>query len=310
MANRIFRVCAVIGPLLAGVSTAAQSPSPGAPEAKESLKTGSEQFQARAVEAARAVENLPGLKKLSSQQRQRLVEFVAGNLLYALTHELGHALIAEMDLPVLGREEDAADAFAVVAMLNVRTEISDRVLTDAASGWFFSDKRSRAHGIELRFYHEHGLEQQRAYQIVCLVVGSDPSRFAELAAQVTLPERRQKSCQRDYARASRSWSRILEPWVRSKEQPIQKMNAVYGPATGELEPIAEAVRDIRLLETITDFAAERYAWPRPITLEMKECGHPDVYWDPATQRISMCYELAEDFAALYRNFGITPRKGN
>jgi hypothetical protein len=34
---------------------------------------------------------------------------VAGNTLVLLSHELGHVLIAEMRLPLLGREEDAAD---------------------------------------------------------------------------------------------------------------------------------------------------------------------------------------------------------
>jgi hypothetical protein len=36
------------------------------------------------------------------------VEFVAGNMLFVLLHELGHAAITEMGLPVLGRMEDAA----------------------------------------------------------------------------------------------------------------------------------------------------------------------------------------------------------
>ena len=40
------------------------------------------------------------------------VEFVTGNVLFVLAHEVGHALIREMELPVLGKEEDAADAVA------------------------------------------------------------------------------------------------------------------------------------------------------------------------------------------------------
>jgi hypothetical protein len=43
---------------------------------------------------------------------------------------------------------------------------------------------------------------------------------------------------------------------------------VYGPGKGPVEVIAQAFRTIKLLETIANFAAERYVWRRPIALEM------------------------------------------
>ena len=60
-----------------------------------------------------------------------------------LLHEIGHALITEMGLPVLRREEDPADAHASVAMLWMKNEFSDRVLAEAAKGWFYGDRRDR-----------------------------------------------------------------------------------------------------------------------------------------------------------------------
>ena len=78
-------------------------------------------FQARLEELARTLQSDPRLKGLSEQQRIDRVEFVAGNTLFVLLHEMGHVLIAEMKLPVLGREEDAADTFAALAMLKVGT---------------------------------------------------------------------------------------------------------------------------------------------------------------------------------------------
>jgi hypothetical protein len=47
------------------------------------------------------------------------VEFVAGNMLFVMLHELGHTAIAEMGLPVLGRMEDAADSFAALRLIRV-----------------------------------------------------------------------------------------------------------------------------------------------------------------------------------------------
>ena len=60
-------------------------------------------------EAVKAIGDLPRVKKLSPQARRRLVEFVMGNTLFAMAHEIGHGLINEMNMPVLGREEDAAE---------------------------------------------------------------------------------------------------------------------------------------------------------------------------------------------------------
>jgi hypothetical protein len=147
-------------------------------------------------------------------------------MLFALTHELGHALISEMGLYVLDREEDAADSFAVVGMLNVGTAVSDRVLVAAATSWFMSDKRNQTQGLEPVFYDEHSLDKQRAYQIVCLMVGSDPDRFAEAAEKAKLPEDRQGTCQGDYSNASWPWATALKPHVRSADRPKQKIDAV------------------------------------------------------------------------------------
>src|SRR5215208_5309127 len=72
-----------------------------------------DQFEPRIREAGQmlAMSNA-AVAALDPQQRDQLIEFVIGNTLFTLAHELGHAVISEFQLPVLGREEDAADAFA------------------------------------------------------------------------------------------------------------------------------------------------------------------------------------------------------
>src|ERR1700719_2709632 len=80
------------------------------------------------------------MKKMSEQQQQDLVEFVAGNMLFVGFHEMGHALVGQLHLPVLGRGEDAADSFATLAMLQEGTEFSVNVLVQAARGWFLMDQ--------------------------------------------------------------------------------------------------------------------------------------------------------------------------
>jgi putative metallopeptidase DUF4344 len=83
------------------------------------------------------------LKNLSEQQRIDRVEFVVGNTLVLLLHEMGQVHISEMHLPVLGREEDAADTFAALRLLQIGTDFSRRSLADAAKGWFLNDRRDQ-----------------------------------------------------------------------------------------------------------------------------------------------------------------------
>src|SRR5262249_35713434 len=111
------------------------------PVLAQSASSGSAQFQVRIDEVARGLASQPRFKKISDQKRQQLAEFVAGNMLFALLHETGHALVTEMELPVLGRDEDAADAFAVVMLLKVGTTMSHRVVVEAAKAWFLTDRR-------------------------------------------------------------------------------------------------------------------------------------------------------------------------
>ena len=77
-------------------------------------------FQARIDAAALALrDSNPRLRRASRQFVQGLAEFVSGNLLFVLLHEMAHASITQMGLPVLGKMEDAADTFAALRLIRV-----------------------------------------------------------------------------------------------------------------------------------------------------------------------------------------------
>jgi Putative metallopeptidase len=285
-------ICALLGVLLFGAGSILAQPAPSA----------SSPFQARVEEAARALQNTALLKNLSEKQRIDRVEFVVGNTLFLLLHEMVHVLIVEMRLPVLGREEDAADTFAVLAMLKIGTNFSQRALADAAKGWFLDDRRDQQTGAKLLFYDEHNLSQQRAYQIVCLMVGSDPVKVKDLATETKMPESRQESCRRDFAKASAAWDTVLMPHRRTTEQSQAQIKVAYGDGKGRFDAFVQLFRSVRLLETVVEYAEADYVWPSPFTLEMQSCGRPGSYWDDEARKITLCYELAFDFAELYRAY--------
>jgi hypothetical protein len=264
-------------------------------------------FQARVDAAAAAVrESSPKFKGSPPEYVQSLVEFVSGNMLFVLYHELAHAAITQMGLPVLGRMEDAADTFATLRLIRVGSDFSRHVLANAAKGWFLADKRDQKTGDKVEFYDEHGLDQQRAYEIVCLMVGSDDEKFKDLAKETKLPEERQDTCAGDYSNAAFSWDLVLKPYRRAPDQPETKIDVVYGFAEGRAAVAQRVNRSIQLLETVAKHAAEDFVWPAPFSLEMQTCGYPNARWDLQNHKLIMCYELAADFADLYRDYGRVP----
>jgi Putative metallopeptidase len=261
-------------------------------------------FQERIDAAVRALrENNQRFKDLSPKYVQGLAEFVSGNMLFVLLHEMARVSITQMGLPVLGRMEDAADTYAALRLIRSGSNFSHRVLTEAAEGWFMADRRDQKMGDKVAYYDEHGLNQQRAYQIVCLMVGSDDEKFKDLAKETKLPEERQDACAGDYSNAAYSWDLVLKPHRRPPDQPKTEIEVVYGPAEGRTATAQQVARSIRLLETVAEHAADEFAWPAPFTLEMQSCGYPNARWDLPTHKLTVCYELAAEFADLYRAYG-------
>ena len=252
------------------------------------------------MDLARTLANEPRLRGLSAQKRQERVEFVVGNMIFVAAHELGHAVISELDLPVLGREEDTADVFAILkALVVVGTEFSQGILVRATDAWFTSALRDRREGERPTYYQRHGLDEQRAYHIVCLMVGSDPVKFKDLADEKNLPEDRRRSCGWDYDTAVRSWERVMTPHLRAADQPKAHIDVIYGDAKGTLEVVARSFREIRFLEHFADYAADRYLWPAPIVMEMRSCGEAGARWTIPTRTLHICYEMVDEFVELF-----------
>jgi hypothetical protein len=284
--------CAALGVLFLGVSPmTAQQAEPAQPTLSQRIEA-----------AAKAALNSPRLKGLTEQQRIDRVEFVAGNTLVLLSHELGHVLIAEMHLPLLGREEDAADTYAALRLLAIGTSFSQHELARAAQGWFLNDRRDQEIGEKPLFYDEHNLNQQRAYQILCLMVGSNPDEFKGLADQMKMPETRQRTCKRDFAKTSEGWQTVLKSWLREPGDPETKIDVVYGDGKGMYDGVVNMFRTVRFLETVAANSAARYKWPHPFTLKMESCGRPGTDYDDEARVVTICYETPFDFAELYRAY--------
>lgn len=132
------------------------------------------------------------------------------NLIDTLYHELGHAVIDIYDLPALGKEDDAADQLSAFIMAQGDGDDSASVQT---INYYFASAGDQDRAA-LPFYDEHSMDEQRAYNYMCWIYGSDPKGYADWVGEDGLPEERAARCPTEYEKLSNSWSKLLEPHVK------------------------------------------------------------------------------------------------
>lgn len=138
---------------------------------------------------------------------------VADVYFHTLVHEVGHVLFSQYDLPLLAREEDAADALASVLLLEY-VDNGAQVVLNAADMFGLESEESEWFD-ESDFWSEHSLDIQRYYTALCHVYGSDPEVHASLVnSEYGLSAERAENCEYEYERIRRGWLAILAPYLK------------------------------------------------------------------------------------------------
>ena len=141
----------------------------------------------------------------------RLGEGVGAVNSMVFEHEFAHALIDAYDLPVLGREEDAADDLAVLLLIPAKG--GNQFVSDSASFWAALSNRQRV--PQLSDYADvHSFDLQRAFTMLCLLAGSSPENFQEVHAMGVVPDSRLASCRAEFKQKAQSYEDVLEPHVQ------------------------------------------------------------------------------------------------
>ena len=129
---------------------------------------------------------------------------------FAFLHELGHALIDAYKLPVMSNEEDAADRCSSYICL---TELGDegvRAVQAASDGFAIESKSASKDGRSMA--DEHLLQEQRFYNTLCMIYGSNSTKYEYLVTENYLPQERAERCPTEYQRTVQSWSDLFKPW--------------------------------------------------------------------------------------------------
>jgi Putative metallopeptidase len=269
-------------------------------------------FQGKLDTAVSALDRYPRFRGLTPEHRELIAEFMVGNTLFIALHELSHAVASQMKLTTLERNEDAADAFAVMMLAKLAPALSDRVVEQGAKGWYVSNQRTADNGLTVPYFDDHGIDHDRAERIACLMVGAGGGKFPRLAAETKLPQERRDGCGAEYEAAAKVWDDALKPRLRGPGQPKTKIDVVYGDTRGKVEgkvePIAQAFRAMGVMDAVAAQLSDTYVWPAPFTIAMESCGYPSAQWLPRVRKLGICYELAADFGEFYRTYGDRPSR--
>ncbi|MEO5805120.1 DUF4344 domain-containing metallopeptidase [Devosia sp.] len=236
-------------------------------------------------------------------QRGQAMDFAISSATQVLYHEIGHLFVAEFGLPVLGKNEDTADNIATLMLLEGGEDFADQVLYDAAQAWYLSPFNGDNPPDDATLIDEHSLDKQRAFSIVCLMVGNSPEYYAQIATDYGLDADRQQKCGDIYRQSSASWASVLEPNKLGDRELVGTITVTYedpGDYTAEME----AMQADQFLDYAAQVVSENYLLPRDLQFKATQCGTANAFYSSGDSTLTFCYEFIRHLAELYLSNGM------
>jgi hypothetical protein len=153
---------------------------------------------------------------------------IVGTVVGVVLHEGGHMIFDMLNVPVFGREEDAADEMASFIALQFNKDVERTIVKGYI--YFFSQSKDPSASTRMRVYSdEHGTASQRMYNTLCLAYGGDPQTFQEFVDRGWLPKKRAERCAEEFgwlkvAFATTVWP-FIDPELVARVQKAQWLTA-------------------------------------------------------------------------------------
>jgi hypothetical protein len=199
--------------------------------------------------------------------------------LHVVLHELGHALIREFDLPILGNEETMADAFATHVLTTRLPERAVDVLR-ARTMSLMIEAREVARA-EWTVRGEHDNDARRAFQIAALAVAADPVKYAPVAKVVEMSDREIQKAKDYGAEIHRSWRRTLGPLWMPEGMRSKEARLVCDPESVLVDSLKSTGLGPELESILT-----RFDWHSQVTVRFVD-GDGRAGWNRSTRTVSV-----------------------
>jgi hypothetical protein len=131
-------------------------------------------------------------------------------------HEAGHAVFDILQVPLFGREEDAADQFSLYIMLKMEKDEARRLILGTAYQYKGDVQSPIVSMPQKKFADEHGTPSQRYFNVLCLAYGADKELFADFVSKGLLPKERAEGCKDEYAEVAFAFDRLITPSIDRK----------------------------------------------------------------------------------------------
>jgi hypothetical protein len=129
-------------------------------------------------------------------------------------HEFGHAVFDLLELPVMGREEDAADLFSAYTQLMIGKDEARVLIVGTAFLGHREMQEMMKRSLDIKdFAKEHGLPAQRFFNILCIAYGFDKELFADAVSHWHLPSERAEGCEDEYHQLDHAFHTLILPYV-------------------------------------------------------------------------------------------------
>ena len=156
------------------------------------------------------IKNMPQEKRPSGIEP---IDTVIGPFFEVSLHEFGHALFDMLELPVFGREEDAADQLAAYIMLQFGESEARRLIAGTAYAYHMDEKKiDQCRSME-DYAGEHGTPAQRFFNVLCIAYGADAKVFADIVSEGYLPETRAEYCYEEYEQVQDAFDELILPHI-------------------------------------------------------------------------------------------------
>jgi len=215
--------------------------------------------------------------------------FAADVTLHVVLHELGHAVIREFDLMVLGNEETMADAFATHLLTEHFPEHAVSAISARVKSLMIEADEVPRDQWTVR--GEHDNDARRAYQIAALAIAADKEKYAGVAEIVGMSERDIDKA-RDYGSdIHRAWRRTLSPLMMPAGKVSKEARFRADKATRAFVDAGEP----SLASTI-ESALQRIDWHSQVTVDFVG-GSGGAAWNRSKRTVTVNSEYLQRFIA-------------